>query len=222
MRGARLSIAAGTRFGRVVVLGEAEKRCGARYFDCRCDCGKRWQVRLSLLTQGATKSCGCLRRERFTERLEKHGHARTKLYGVWNNMRQRCTNPGHPSYVHYGGRGIAICDEWSQFLAFRAWALASGYRRGLTIERDNVDDGYRPGNCRWIPQGEQSNNTRRSKRITFRGETRTLRDWAHHVGLMPHALYSRLRKGWTVERALTEPLDPRARKRRVGDERTVA
>ncbi len=62
MRGSRLRIEAGTRFGRVVVLGEAEKRQGMRYFDCQCDCGKRWQTRLSQLTQGETKSCGCLRR----------------------------------------------------------------------------------------------------------------------------------------------------------------
>jgi hypothetical protein len=221
VRGRRLHLEAGARFGRVVVLGEAEQRQGMRYVDCQCDCGKRWQARLAQLTQGQTKSCGCLRRERFAEGREKHGHSRTRLYVAWTNMRQRCTNPAHPSYPDYGGRGITVCAEWSEFPAFHAWALASGYRRDLTIERDNVDDGYRPANCRWIPPGEQSNNTRRSRRVTFRGETRTLRDWARHLGLNPDTLYGRLHQGWTVERALTEPLDPRALKGRAAAERTT-
>ncbi len=83
----------------------------------------------------------------------KHGGHGTKLYFVWVNMLQRCFNEKNPQYKNYGGRDIYVEDiSWFDFVPFRDWALASGYKEGLSIDRINNDDGYYPANCQWIPQ----------------------------------------------------------------------
>lgn len=79
-------------------------------------------------------------------------------------MKQRCRNPKQPNFKNYGGRGIAVCEEWADSDAFVRWALANGYRRGLTIERVNNDGNYEPSNCTWVSRSEQLLNTRRTVR----------------------------------------------------------
>lgn len=88
----------------------------------------------------------------------KHGMKDTRLYGTWCNMKARCLNPKNKKYSVYGGRGITVCEEWMEFLPFMEWAGSNGYTDKLTIERDDVDKGYSPSNCRFIPMSEQSRN----------------------------------------------------------------
>jgi len=116
-------------------------------------------------------------------------------------MRYRCAEPSNPNYRHYGGRGIRVCDEWHDFAAFRDWAMASGYRDDLTIERIDNDGGYRRENCRWATRGEQSNNTRRILSIRFSGEVKTLKQWSRALGIEYTTLYGRLLAGWPAEKA---------------------
>ena len=159
----------GMRFGRLLVISRAENRdCGLAQWLCRCDCGRELIVRGSTLRNGASKSCGCLKRDRTTERNYRHGsskrNAHLRLYNVWCGMKQRCLDPEHISYKYYGGRGITICDEWKDsFPAFRDWALANGYDenapRGVcTLDRINVDGSYGPDNCRWVSMAIQADN----------------------------------------------------------------
>lgn len=203
MKGVKQVIHPGTRFTRVVVLREVPSHNRVRYLLCRCDCGKVWEVQVRNLVRGDTKSCGCLRRERFIEREgPQHGESGTPLYNVWVNMRQRCARKSHPSYEHYGGRGIRVCRAWQKYEAFRDWARESGYAAGLTIERIDVHGGYNAENCTWIPQSEQSNNTRRTLHLTYKGKTMTAKEWAEARGLNRATLYGRLRKGWPIERVL--------------------
>lgn len=53
----------GTRFGRLVVLGQAGSRQGQRLYRCLCDCGNESVTRGASLRRGHTRSCGCLHEE---------------------------------------------------------------------------------------------------------------------------------------------------------------
>lgn len=174
----------GQRFGRLVVIGETgyATKTGLRFLQCKCDCGNIVSVRIDRLTGGRQKSCGCLRKENGRKALKKwnntkrggknpaykHGASCSRLYRVWANMKQRCTNPQAHEYSAYGGRGIKVCDLWlHDFEAFRSWALQAGYdehapRGGCTIDRIDNDKGYNPENCRWIPMQEQYKNKQTS------------------------------------------------------------
>lgn len=119
---------------------------------------------------------------------------------------KRCYNERYNSYKNYGARGITVCNEWKNNpSAFKKWALSNGCREDLTLERIDTSKGYSPENCRWATRKEQANNRRSNRLISFNGETHTLSEWAEKKGINSITIRSRLRLGWSVERALTEP-----------------
>lgn len=139
---------------------------------------------------------------------EMHGLYGCKLYKTWANMINRCTNPNIPRYKCYGARGIAVCEEWrNSFAAFHSWAIGNGYSEGLTLDRIDNDGNYCPENCRWISNREQQFNRSNNRRLTFNGETLTVKEWADKIGMHPRTLGCRLDLGWSVEDALTKPVN---------------
>lgn len=161
----------GQRFGRLVVVERAgSDRQKRATWKCQCDCGRETVATSSYLLNGDIRSCGCAKSERMIERNTKHGKAQTRLYGVWANMIQRCTDPNHQHYHRYGGRGITVCDEWRyNFQAFYEWAMANGYDENAahgqcTIDRIDNDKGYSPDNCRWVDMKTQRHNRSDSRK----------------------------------------------------------
>lgn len=197
----------GRRFDRLVVLkreGVTANRLAA--YVCQCDCGNTKVIDGGSLRLGRTRSCGCLVKEcgpRVAIQNTTHGMRYTKTYKSWCNMIQRCANPNLPKYSIYGGRGITVCERWRTFENF--FADMGSRPTGGSIERMDTNGNYELGNCKWIPMAEQALNRRNNLKITHNGETRNLCEWAKIVGLDEDTLGMRLLRGWSVERALTEP-----------------
>lgn len=213
--GKKLDIKSGDRFSRLTIIKEVDSRKKARFFLCRCDCGIEKEIRMVLLTNGDTKSCGCYKREHLLNMIYKNGLSRTKPYAIWNSMKQRCCNKNSKAYEHYGARGVRVCDEWMDFEIFYDWTINNGYQEGLTLERIDVNGNYEPSNCTWIPQSEQSNNTRRSRIILYEGKEQNLRQWANELNIKYDTLFGRLSKGWSIKKAFETPVDIKNRNGRA-------
>jgi hypothetical protein len=138
-------------------------------------------------------------------------------YSIWMNMRSRCNNPKNNRFATYGARGIAVCRRWEvDFLNF----LTDMGRRPSpkhTLERIDNDQGYFPENCRWATRKEQARNRRSSRFLEFDGQTRTSAEWSELTGISQGTLHARLKAGWPVERALSEPVQGKARKDEKSD-----
>ncbi len=127
-----------------------------------------------------------------------------KLYGVWKCMRQRCNNPNNKSYINYGARNIRVCEEWDSYKVFRKWALDSGYKEGLTIDRIDVNGNYSPSNCRWADRKEQAQNKTVTDWITINGKTKSLATWCREYNVPYNTVHSRIfRYGISPLTALT-------------------
>lgn len=197
----------GKRFGRLVVIEQAEKDKWGHYeWSCLCDCGREKVIRDSSLRNGNTKSCGCWR----VERLIEHGHKKrgkeTPIHRSWNHMLDRCTNPDSKDYKNYGGRGITVCKRWRNSFPNFLEDMGKNWRSGLTIERKDNDDGYFPGNCYWATRKEQNRNSRHNHLITCFNRTQCLVEWAEEIKIPQSTIRARIRRGWSSERGLTTPI----------------
>lgn len=155
---------------------------------CRCDCGNEVVVAGGNLRSGASKSCGCNR--------TKHGLTGSKIDMAYKHMKDRCLNSSCQSYKHYGGRGIAICDEWlgdNGFKNFVDWSYSHGFDEGLSIDRIDNDKGYSPDNCRWTTSKVQSRNTRRNRYIVLNGIKKSVVEWCEDFNICTHTFYYRIR-----------------------------
>lgn len=137
----------------------------------------------------------------------KHGLKGTRLYRIWNGIKNRCFNPNYHRYSDYGGRGIKVCDEWkNDFQSFYDWSMSNGYSDNLTIDRINNDGNYEPSNCRWVGLKVQANNSRHCNNIQFNGEVHSISEWARITGIPRYTLNNRINKyGWSIEDSLTKP-----------------
>jgi hypothetical protein len=199
---------AGKKVWRLTVLryDHTDKVLGPCWL-CLCDCGRETIKSGHSLRWGQTKSCGCLYVDTRRHASRKYpiglGPLETPLYNVWKGMRRRCiVTP------RYRDRGILVCAEWGDYLAFAEWAMANGYAPGLQIDRINNSGAYEPSNCRWVTCRENNLNTSRNHNITAFGETKPLGAWLADprckVGV--NTLYSRIAEmGWDAEKAICTP-----------------
>lgn len=131
------------------------------------------------------------------------------LYSQWCAMRRRCYDPDFISYPHYGAAGITVCDEWRTcYETFQTWALAHGWKQGLTIDRIDCKGNYEPANCRWLTRAEQScNRLSWNIPVTIDGITDLAGHWADKYGIRRSLVYNRIRnRGWDPVKAITTPV----------------
>jgi hypothetical protein len=161
---------------------------------CHCDCGGTTIVVTAHLRNGNTKSCGC-----ESPFIYKHGLSDSQLMTKYYDMKRRCYSPKCWGYQFYGSRGIKVCDEWkNDSMTFYKWALSNGYHKNLELDRIDPNGDYNPNNCRFITKLENNRN----RRNVLNSRAKKARD----AGLCPETVQSRIQRGWTVKRALSEPV----------------
>lgn len=138
----------------------------------------------------------------FFKMPKTHQKSGTIEHLTWKRMRQRCLN-NNERFKHWSGRGITICERWNKFENFLE---DMGQRPGPGYSLDRIDNnkGYSPDNCRWATYKQQMSNTTFNRLITYKGETKTIVDWAIALGMPRRTLAHRLDR-WTLEDAFETP-----------------
>lgn len=204
----------GQRFSFLTVTSYYGKKWGVNMWTCICDCGKTTIAQGPKLKSGKRKSCGCYNDKLRKEFAKNHtqyskynvpkGFSKHPIYNSFNHMINRCYNKKDTGYSLYGGRGISVCDEWlNNPQSFLDWSLTHGWKKGLSIDRIDVNGNYEPSNCRWTTNKVQSNNKRNNVYITFNDQTRTVTQWAEYLNINKRTLNNRINRGWSIEKALT-------------------
>jgi hypothetical protein len=179
-----------------------EKVNGKAACSCRCDCGSIKTILKSDLVIGKTRSCGCLRKEIATKNgllNSKHGQTGTRLWTIYQGIKQRCYYAKSIQYLNYGGKGINVCEEWSGangFMAFKKWSGQNGYGETLTIDRIDNSLGYSPDNCRWVTMKQQQNNRGNNVFIEYMGGKFTISQLADELNIGRETLSNRIKCGW--------------------------
>lgn len=184
----------GYSIGCLTVIDEVVKKGTERCFLCKCSkCGGTHIRRLSNIKKHGT--CG--------HKFEQLNY--NNIYNAWRAMKKRCYLKSNHNYKNYGARGIKVCDEWMNPDTFYNWAIHNGYSKGLSLDRIDVNGNYEPNNCRWVDMKIQQNNRRNNKYITYKGETKTMSEWADKLHLDYTLLKSRLINGWSFDKAISAP-----------------
>ena len=191
----------GSTYGRLTVERQGARKGKHRTWVCRCQCGNFKEILDQSLRSGRTTSCGCA-----YSVARSHGHTvggQSKTYMAWRDMIQRCDNPNHKSYPHYGGRGVTYTPGWATFDRFLSDMGEAP--PGLSLDRVNVEDGYHKSNCVWADWFQQAKNKRScgASLIEYGGESLTVGQWALRLGISEHTIRGRRKKGWPTEMVLS-------------------
>lgn len=195
----------GLSFNRYLVVSYAGKIKGTQMWNCVCDCGTERIAQAGNLLNGHSKSCGCFGREVTSKRSITHGESgKAGEYQSWRSMLDRCRRPSSPAFVHYGKRGIGVCDRW---LLYKNFLADMGRKPSSDHSLDRIDNNgnYEPSNCRWATPKEQSRNRRNGRLLTWNGKTQCVAAWAEELRVGTALLYYRVNAGWSTKDALTCP-----------------
>lgn len=126
---------------------------------------------------------------------------RHPAYQAWLSLRYRCNNPKGKSYCY---KNISYDKSWESFDNF--WSdVGESWKPGLTIDRIDSKKDYSKENCRWVDKYVQANNRSNNRKLSMKGKTMNLNQWANAVGIKRTTIRMRIDKyGWSVEEALTK------------------
>lgn len=179
----------------------------AARFRFRCDCGREFSSQKSNIVGRNRRDCGCAHAK--PTGTAPPGASTDPRHKVWRHMIDRCSNPKNRSFKDYGGRGIGVCDRWligdGERTGFECFVADLGPRPArFTIERVDGAKGYGPGNCMWLPKGDQSKNRRGVKLVRIGRRAQTIPDWCRETGVGYWTAIRRIERGWPPDRAVTE------------------
>ena len=180
----------GVTFGRLTVKFKGRvvtySKCKVQYWVCECSCGGLKEIADQSLLNGHTRSCGCLIKDGWGNKVHAH-----PLYATWSSMRSRCMCEKNPSFPRYGGRGITVCAEWDSFEQF-VEDMGDRPSSEHSIERLDNNGPYAPWNCVWASKSAQANNRRNTIRVLVNGAQKTLMQLSADLGTTYMVLYKRL------------------------------
>ena len=166
---------------------------------CECDCGNIVADSVQAVLRRKQPRC---------QQLCKLGNQNpeTRLRRIWSGMLSRCFSKSSNAFRFYGSRGITVCDEWLWFPAFLQWAIGSGYKCGLSIDRKDKLLGYHPGNCRFILRSDNSSRNRRGVIFAF-GSDRHVDQWVmdDRCSVSKQTILHRMSRGMSAEQAIATP-----------------
>ncbi len=145
------------------------------------------------------------------------------LIKVWAGIIARCYTPSASQFDKYGAVGVRVCDEWrNNFKLFYVWCMANGWQKGLQIDKDIKAKKlgippllYSPETCSIVTVKENANNRKSNRLIEYKGEIKTVTQWAEIFGFHKSTIRERLNKGWDVDKVLNEPIDIKHAKRKI-------
>lgn len=191
---------------KVLKLHHIDKKSGKSYWLCRCKCGNLTVKQGYAITNNDIKSCGC------KMHLPIHNMSRSRFYRIFNGIKIRCNNKKDTGYYRYGGRGIKC--EWKDFMEFKKdmyksylYHIKKYGEKDTSIDRIDNNGNYCKENCRWATRKENINNISSNVKITFKGKTKNLGQWAEILNINYGSLRGRIfTYKWSIEKALTTPI----------------
>ena len=172
-----------------------------RNYICICkECGKEFPASHTMIRDHLATFCKECKKERRNEKKNKYYG--TRIYSIWRSMLNRCYWKKHKHYNNYGGRGIAVCDEWlgrCGYINFYKWAKENGYSLNLTIDRIDSSGNYEPSNCRWATMKQQGRNKRNNRLIMYKGSEITIAEASERLDIPYSYIYYRIIKGKSLD-----------------------
>lgn len=201
------------KYGRLIIIRHLGVVGSHTMVEARCDCGVVKLIRLSRMICGVTRSCGCLAKELMSKRAKTHGLSKSHpLYGIWVNMKRRCSDKKADNYMNYGGNGVSVCNRWNRsFISFYNWAIQNGWKEGLQLDKDLKAPGktgklYCPRYCSFVTPKENCKGRKSTRFFTLNGITLSLVEWCEKLNINYHRVRARLYTGkWNFEKAILTP-----------------
>lgn len=206
----------GQTFGQLTAIEYSHTTGKVAFWRCICSCGKEVNVRGTHLRNGNSKSCGHDRYKNavIASRLVsiKHGMEGSPTYISWKSMKERCLKAYHKSHDRY--KDVEICQEWID--SFESFLADMGKRPdGTSLDRIDNEKGYFKENCRWATGKQQCRNKRNNRIIDYNGQSKTIAEWSEITGVPHDTLCFRIKSGWSVERALFQPVKKQSNNRHM-------
>ncbi len=193
----------GKSFGNWTVISFNRIQWCTAHWNCQCACGTERVVSGKYLKNGNSKSCGCLKASLMSKMLGTHHLTGTTEHRIWKGIKTRCLNKNNRAYVYYGGRGIRICEKWSNSFVQFLSDVGNRPSEKHSLGRINNDGNYEPGNVRWETEEQQRNNTSSNRFFVVEGTRMTLAQVSRLFGIDRRDIGYRIdRKGMTFEQAI--------------------